>query len=78
MPTMTDADGVNLFGEYLDAQQRLMAAGYSVTYDRFMSGGRTYRVTARDSAGRTADWAKGPTLTHATVRLADRLAPGAK
>lgn len=65
-------------GLYLDAQQRLLALGYAVTYRRTLSGGRTYTVTATNSVGAVVDSARGLTLSHATIRLADRLAPGAK
>ena len=67
--------GPNAFGEYLDAQQRLMAAGYVLSCSGDMVRG--YVVTAA-RPGERPHTATGRTLFHPTLRLADRLAPGAK
>jgi hypothetical protein len=61
-------------GTYLDAQQRLLGAGWTLTYTRLTGG--TYIVTASRPGNRSST-AEG-TLSHSTVRLANRLARGAR
>jgi hypothetical protein len=63
------------FGEYIDAQQRLLAAGYILSTSGDMVLGYTVVATRPGDRPRTAS---GRTLSHTTIRLADRLAPGAK
>lgn len=61
-------------GTYLDGQQRLMAAGYVLTYSG--AGANVYAVTAT-KAGQHPVTVYGM-LTGATYILAGRLAPGAR
>ena len=63
------------FGAYLDAQMRLMSAGYVLTTSGDMVAGYTVVATRPGDKPRMAS---GRTLSHPVIRLADRLAPGAK
>lgn len=66
-------------GTYLDAQQRLLAAGYALTYRTALNSSRTYVVLATViRTGVVRSSTRSVSITRATVRLADRLAPGAK
>ena len=69
------AEQSDLFGRYLDAQMRLVAAGYTLTIAGDMVQGYTIIALRPDGPPRTA---RGPVLSWPTIRLADRLAPGAK
>jgi capsid protein len=63
-------------GTYLDAQQRLLSAGYRITYRQTTRG--RFVVSASNSVGALIDAVHHLSITRATVILANRLARGAR
>ena len=69
----------NGYGALLDAMHRLMACGWIISYNQIDRGESPWRVRVTATRPGSAErFAVGPTITLATERLADRLAPGAR